>query len=98
MAARTELMWSGESRTNDATRPRVGLLMNVALTLALLFVAFLIALEAIALAKSVWPITYYLRCANEAASWQTLFAAFGVCFLAGRWLWLPTTPEDADQH
>jgi hypothetical protein len=76
-------------------RARAALITQGALTAALLFAASLMAFEAATLATHVWPITYYLRCANEAAPVRTLLAAAAFCFLAGRWLWLPTTPEEA---
>ena len=77
-------------------RARFAVLIQASLTGALFFIAFLLSFEAVTLNGGVWPITYYLRCANEAATWQTLAAAFAFCLLAGRWLWLPTTPEDVD--
>ncbi len=76
------------------SRARAAVWTQAALTSALFLFTFLFAFEAITLANSVWPITYYLRCANEAAPWRTLMAAFAFCFLAGRWLWLPRTPEE----
>ena len=76
------------------SRARAAVVTQAGLTSALFLFTFLFAFEAITLANNVWPITYYLRCANEAAPWRTLTAAFAFCFLAGRWLWLPRTPEE----
>ncbi len=92
--ARAELMsWTLPGDSQDRLA-KAALLTQAALTAALLFIAVLIAFEAVTLATGFWPITYYLRCANEVASWQTFAGAFAFCFLVGRWLWLPTTPED----
>lgn len=74
-------------------RARFAVVTQGYLTAALLFIAVLMAFEAITLASSVWPITYYLRCANEAATVRALIGAAAFCFLAGRWLWLPAPPE-----
>ena len=87
---------SGTSEKDDASRVRAAVVTQSALTAALFFIACLIAFEAVTLRSDVWPITFYMRCASEAATWQTLVAAFAFCFLAGRWLWLPTTPEGTD--
>lgn len=75
---------------------RAGVFVQACLVLALFFIASLIAFEATTLNAGVWPITYYMRCASEAATWQTLAAAFAFCLLTGRWMWLPATPKDVD--
>jgi len=93
---RSELKAPVASGTDPAGRLRLAVIMQAGLTGALLFIAFLIAFEAITLTSDVWPITYYMRCASEATSWQALTAAFAFCFLTGRWMWLPATPEDND--
>jgi NAD/NADP transhydrogenase beta subunit len=93
---RTELKTPVTASNDHESRLRLAVLMQAGLTGAMLFIACLIAFEAITLASDVWPITYYMRCAAEAASWQALTAAFAFCFLTGRWMWLPTTPEDGD--
>lgn len=72
---------------------RNALLSRVASTGALLFIAFLVTYEAVTLYADVWPITYYMRCAAETATWQTYATAFFLCLLVGRWLWLPATPR-----
>jgi len=72
---------------------RYALLTQAVLTGALLFISFLVAFESLTLWRGVWPITYYTRCAAEAATWQTYIGAFVLCFLIGRWLWLPKTPK-----
>jgi len=35
----------------------------------------------------LWPITYYVRCANVVAPWWTLAGACVVSALAGHWFW-----------
>ncbi len=75
-------------------RARAAVWAQATLTAALFIITFLLAFETLTLARSVWPITYYMRCANEAAPWRALAAAFAFCFLAGRWLWLPESPRD----
>jgi hypothetical protein len=34
----------------------------------------------------LWPITYYVRCAHDVATWQTLIGALVVAILVGHWL------------
>jgi hypothetical protein len=72
---------------------RYVLLTQLGLTVGLLFIAFLVSFESLTLWRGVWPITYYTRCAAEAATWQTYAGAFFLCFLVGRWMWLPKTPD-----
>ena len=36
-----------------------------------------------------WAITDFVRCASNAATWQTLVASAALLFLAGHWLWHP---------
>jgi len=85
-------------RDRNSTREhaRAAVFVQACLAAALLFIACLIAFEAVTLNRGVWPITYYMRCASEAATWQTLAAAFAFCLLTGRWMWLPSTPKDVD--
>lgn len=75
------------------TRARYALLSRVASTAALLFITFLMTYEAVTLYANVWPITYYMRCAAEAATWETYVVAFFFSLLVGRWLWLPAAPK-----
>ena len=79
---------------DNRNRAAAALATQAALVAALLFFGVLMAFETVTLASHVWPITYYLRCASEAAPYRTLVAAFAFCFLAGRWLWLPSTAEE----
>jgi len=74
----------------------LAILTQLSLTLALLFIACLVTFETVTLAQGVWPITYYMRCAAEAGTWQTLTAAFFFCALVGRWLWLPRVPTGTE--
>jgi uncharacterized membrane protein len=83
----------GQKHTPEQ-RENFALLVQGSLTAALLFIGFLIAFEAVTLGSGVWPITYFMRCASEAGSWQALLAAGAFCVLAGRWLWLPAVPKD----
>lgn len=75
-------------------RVRTAIWLQGGLTAALLLITLLLAFETVTLALTVWPITFYLRCAAEAAPWRTVIAASAFCFLAGRWLWLPEPPEE----
>jgi hypothetical protein len=83
-------------RHDTTGHARAAVFVQACLVAALLFIACLIAFEAVTLNRGVWPITYYMRCASEAATWQTLAAAFAFSLLTGRWMWLPTTPKDVD--
>jgi hypothetical protein len=92
---------SSRKELNDRLAPhhephrhgQYALLTQAALTAALFFITFLVTFESLTLWRSVWPVTYYVRCAAEAATWQTYTAAFFLCLLVGRWLWLPKTPK-----
>lgn len=92
LALNTALVPSG----TEPSHVRLAILTQFSLTLALLFIACLVTYETVTLADGVWPITYYMRCANEAGTWQTLVAAFFFCALVGRWLWLPRVAVDTD--
>lgn len=94
--SRSELRsWVGD-HSNEREHGRASIFVQACMVAALLFIACLIAFEATTLGHHVWPITYYMRCASEAASWQALAAAFAFCLLTGRWMWLPATPKDVD--
>jgi membrane-anchored protein YejM (alkaline phosphatase superfamily) len=76
-------------RSTRARRRGVTIFVQSILTLFLLLVTILLAFETYALALGIWPITYYVRCSNEIASWAAVPAAVVTCFLLGRWLWYP---------
>jgi len=66
-------------------------LLQVTLTAFLFLVILWLAYETYALANwhLYWPITYYVRCANEVATLPTAAGAWLICFLLGQWLWYP---------
>lgn len=72
-------------------RVRVAVVVQSALAGFLLLVAILLAYETYSLAQPerLWPITYYVRCANEIATLPTAGGAAVICFLLGHWLWYP---------
>lgn len=37
-----------------------------------------------------WPLTYFVRCVNDAASLPTLITTLAVAFVFGMWFWSPT--------
>lgn len=78
----------------DRIRARAALWAQAGLTGALFLITLLFAYEAATLQRLVWPITYDLRCANQAVPVPTLGIAVAFCFLAGRWLWLPQPPKE----
>jgi hypothetical protein len=53
-----------------------------------LLLTLLMILEAGALFRHVWPITFYVRCANQSNSLLSGLGAGIYSFLAGRWLWV----------
>lgn len=67
------------------------------LTAFLVIVVVLLAYETYSLANPpLWPITYYVRCANDSSPLATVGGAFVICFLLGQWLWYPWKEEDRD--
>jgi hypothetical protein len=62
--------------------------MRVTFTLVFLLLTALMLVETTTLYVHIWPITYYVRCANQASP---VLSVLGTCiysFLAGRWLWI----------
>jgi hypothetical protein len=59
----------------------------------LLVCAALLAFETFTLAVGIWPITFYVRCANDYLPLPTIGGAFITAFLLGHWLWYPTRVE-----
>jgi hypothetical protein len=70
---------------------RAAAILQGALMAFLLLVMGLLGYETYALANmnTYWPITYYVRCANEFATLPTTAGACVVSFLLGQWLWYP---------
>lgn len=94
---RSELRDAAAERSGiaaDRSRARAALWAQAGLMGALLLITWLFAYEATTLYKLVWPITYDLRCANQAVPVPTIGIALAFCFLAGRWLWLPQPPKE----
>jgi hypothetical protein len=45
---------------------------------------------------ALWPITYYVRCAHDVVTWQTLAGALIVAILVGHWLGYQPRTRRAD--
>ena len=71
-------------------RKREGLIM-----VFLVEVLGLLVIEMSTLSRGVWPITYYVRCAYDAAGWPATLTAAAILFLIGRWFWLPRGGKNA---
>ncbi len=67
------------------------LLMQSFVSLFLVIVVVLLVYETVSLIRfpRLWPITYYVRCANVVDAGWTLAGACLVCALAGHWFWHP---------
>jgi TRAP-type C4-dicarboxylate transport system permease small subunit len=76
-------------------RKRDGLIIQTLLLVFLIEVIGLLIIEAVTLSQNVWPITYYVRCAYDAAGVQSMAAAASILFLVGRWFWLPDRGQNA---
>jgi hypothetical protein len=44
--------------------------------------------EAWTLGHGVWPITYYVRCANDAGPLISLVGVATFAYIIGRWMWV----------
>jgi hypothetical protein len=86
---------AGSGRPAQDRRKRQALIVQALLLLFLLEVAALLTIEITTLSKGVWPITYYVRCAYDAAGWPSTAVAATILFLVGRWFWLPGRTSDA---
>jgi hypothetical protein len=62
--------------------------VNVGVGLFLLLVTILMGIEAWTLGHGVWPITYYVRCANDAGPVISLIGMASLSFIIGRWMWV----------
>ncbi|GEM_PF-2378180 len=76
-------------------RKREALIIQTLLLVFLVEVIGLLIIEAVTLSQNVWPITYYVRCAYDAAGVQSMAAAASILFLVGRWFWLPDRGQNA---
>jgi len=54
------------------------------------------AVASVAGNHDLWPITYFVRCADDAVSWPTLVGAVVVSILVGHWLGYQASAELAD--
>jgi hypothetical protein len=64
------------------------LVMRLTFITAFVLLTLLMILETWALSRHAWPITSYVRCANEASGPLSALGAGIYSFLAGRWLWV----------
>lgn len=82
---------AGADQRPRSWRLRAAAILQGVLMAFLLLVVGLLGYETYALANMHinWPITYYVRCANEFAPLPTTAGACAVCFLLGQWLWYP---------
>ena len=90
----------GRHRAPDAPperdpRKKEGLIIQGLLLVFLVEVLGLLVIEISTLSRSVWPITYYVRCSYDAAGWPATLTAAAILFLIGRWFWLPRGGRDA---
>jgi len=72
---------------------RVRQTMRLAFALLFFLLTFLLSLEAATLYLKVWPITYYVWCANYVGTYLTALGGGIYTFLAGRWLWNWRDPQ-----
>lgn len=75
----------GEGRWNN---PRAVLAVNAGVAFFLFVVTALLLFEAYTLGHHVWPITYYVRCANDAGPLISLGGVTIYAFVLGRWMWV----------
>ena len=61
----------------------------------LLVCGLLLAFETFTLGAGVWPITFYIRCANDSQAFATIAGACLTTFLLGHWLWFPSKQEES---
>jgi hypothetical protein len=62
--------------------------VNIGVAIFLFVVTGLLLFEAYTIAHGVWPITYYVRCANDAGPLVSLGGAALYSFVVGRWMWV----------
>lgn len=87
---------AGRSRAGKAPTWQAGWRIALAqfwVAFFLLVCAGLLAFETFTLAAGMWPITFYVRCANDYLPLPTIGGAFITAFLLGHWLWFPAKDE-----
>ena len=62
--------------------------VNLGVAIFLFVVTILMVIEAWTLGHGVWPITYYVRCANDAGPFISLVAVASFAYIIGRWMWV----------
>src|SRR5712691_9664463 len=62
--------------------------VNLGVTIFLFLVTILMLIEAWTLGHVVWPITYYVRCANDAGPLIALVGVAAFAYIIGRWMWV----------
>jgi hypothetical protein len=77
--------------TKDAPIARV--LVQLGLFLLLLFGSGALIFESFAIYKDIWPVTFYVRCGNDASPIEAALFAGGICLLLGNWLWHAAPPK-----
>jgi hypothetical protein len=75
--------------------PSAVLAINIGVAAFLFLTTLLMIYEAWTLGTGRWPITYFVRCANDAGPLITLVGVVGFAFIIGRWMWVFT---DADSR
>jgi hypothetical protein len=75
----------GEGRWSSR---RAVVAVNAGVAGFLFLVTILMLIEAWTLGHGVWPITYYVRCANDAGALITLVGVGSYAFVIGRWMWV----------
>ncbi len=62
--------------------------VNLGVAIFLFLVTILMVVEAWTLGHGVWPITYYVRCANDAGPLISLVGVASFAYIIGRWMWV----------
>jgi amino acid transporter len=75
----------GEGRWRS---PKAVVAVNLGVAGFLFLVTILMGIEAWTLGHGVWPITYYVRCSNDAGASITLVGVATYAFVIGRWMWV----------
>ena len=82
-AWRTAAAGTSESESADVAVHAVLVLLLAVTVVALGYETFALATAA------VWPITFFVRCADVVAPWWTLLGLASTSGLLGHWLWQP---------
>jgi hypothetical protein len=62
--------------------------VNLGVAIFLFLITILMVIEAWTLGHGVWPITYYVRCANDAGPLISLVGVAAFAYIIGRWMWV----------